>query len=95
MFKNQYIIVDDFYEHPDAVNALAKSMITEQSTGGNYGGVMTVEEFFTDSHKQIFSELSGLEIIPSTQLTGKFRFTRLWEVESRCTACTLGWPQET
>jgi len=79
LFKNQYIIVDDFYEYPDAINALAKSMSTEQSTGGNYGGVMTDEQFFNDSHKQIFNELSGLEIIPSTQLTGKFRFTTKYD----------------
>jgi hypothetical protein len=79
LFKNQYIIVDDFYEYPDAINALAKSMSTEESTGGNYGGVMTDEQFFNDSHKQIFNELSGIEVIPSTQLTGKFRFTTKYD----------------
>ena len=79
MFKSQYIIIDDFYDDPDAINALAKSMPTEEYTGGNYGGVMTEEAFFTDDHKNIFSQLSNTEVISSTVLSGKFRFTTKYD----------------
>lgn len=84
MFKTQYIIIDDFYDNPDAINAAVKKMPTEPVSGGNYAGVMTTQGLFTDMHSKIFKELSGgEEVVKSTELSGKFRFSTIHDKASQ------------
>jgi hypothetical protein len=74
-FMNHVIVIDDFYPEPDRVYDLAYSMRTEEKSGGNYSGVMTEESFFTPQHQEIFASITGQKLVPSTQLTGKIRFS--------------------
>jgi hypothetical protein len=69
------IIVDNFYTDPDSVRNYALSQTTEQSTNGNYAGIMTDNPFLTQEHIDMISGLVGHKVQPSTQFTGKFRFT--------------------
>lgn len=72
---SQYVIVDDFYPDPDSINALAQRLPREEKSAGNYSGSMTLESFFTEQHKSIFKDVTGMDLNPSTGLTGKFRFS--------------------
>jgi hypothetical protein len=75
MFTNQYIIVDDFYGNPDMINQIAKNMKTEEISSGNYAGIMTTDDLFTDDIRYIFSQMSGVELVGGTELNGRFRFS--------------------
>jgi hypothetical protein len=77
---NRYYIVDNFYDNPDAIIELFKDMNTEESSGGNYAGVMTELPLFTEDHRKFFSFLVGHEVESGTSLNGKFRFTQKDEV---------------
>ena len=50
---------------------------------GNYAGIMTHNAFLTQEHLDILSKLIGHKVVPSTQFTGKFRFTKTGEVGSQ------------
>lgn len=76
-------IVDNFYKDPDQIRELAKSWNKEESTNGNYAGIMTHNAFLTQEHLDILSKLIGNKVVPSTQFTGKFRFTKQGEVGSQ------------
>lgn len=71
------IIVDNFYTDPVAVRNFALSQQTEQATNGNYAGVMTDNPFLTKEHLDMLGNLVGHSVKPSTQFTGKFRFTTI------------------
>ena len=73
----RFIIIDDFYQDPDAVREYAISLKREETAGGNYSGVMSLEHFLTQEHMDAFAELFGHPVKPSTQLSGKFRFSKL------------------
>lgn len=76
MIKNQYIVVDDFYDDPEVITAFIAQSETEEASAGNYSGVMTKIALYTDTHAAIFKSLTGgIDLFPTTQLTGKFRFT--------------------
>ena len=75
-----YYIVDNFYKNPDGVRQLAISSEKEETTGGNYAGVMTHNAFLTQEHLDIIGYLVRAKVKPSTQFTGKFRFTKTGEV---------------
>ena len=77
MLKNQYIIVDNFYDDPETITTFITGSPTEESSGGNYSGVMTELSLYTDNHVEIFKSLTGMDLVPSTQLNGKFRFTTI------------------
>src|SRR5690606_34608806 len=75
---NRFIVVDDFYSDPDTLVKVAlESMREEDSPTGNYAGVMTVQSFLTEQHREIFKKLT-LEpsINSSTDANGRIRFTR-------------------
>lgn len=72
---HQYIIVDDFYPNPDEIHFIANALETEDSSSGNYSGCMTTIPFYQQEHQQIFYMLTGQVLNPSTQLSGKFRFS--------------------
>jgi len=75
---NRFIIVDDFYNDPDALVRVALSTMKEEdSPTGNYAGVMTTDAFLGQQHKDIFQKLT-LEpsIDSSTNANGRLRFTR-------------------
>lgn len=72
---NHYIIVDDFYPNPDEIHFIANTFQTEESSGGNYSGVMTNLPFFTKEHQKIFHHLTGQFLDSATSLSGKFRFS--------------------
>lgn len=76
-------IVDNFYKEPDQIRELAKSWNKEESTRGNYAGIMTDNAFLTQEHLDILSNLIGNKVVPSTPFTGKFRFTKKGEVGSQ------------
>lgn len=71
------IIVDNFYQNPDAIRNFALQVEKEKQSSGNYAGVMTEQSFLTQEHLDIFSTLAGHKVIPSTSFTGKFRFTKI------------------
>lgn len=73
---DRYFIVDNFYSDPYFVRNLALSREKEESSGGNYAGVMTLDRFFTPEHSEVFSYIVGHPVQPSTQFTGKFRFSK-------------------
>jgi hypothetical protein len=75
MFMHHAIVIDDFYPNPDAIHDLIYSMDTEQSSGGNYSGIMTHKSFFTQEHQQIFQHITGDKLVPGTGLSGKIRFS--------------------
>lgn len=72
---NRCIIVDDFYQNPYQIREFALGAEKEQESAGNYAGVMTEASFITQEHLQAFNTLVGQDVYPSTNLTGKFRFT--------------------
>jgi hypothetical protein len=73
--SNRLIIIDDFYTDPDAVRNFAISLPSEENSAGNYAGIMTNECFLTQEHLEALSFAVGHKVKPSTQFTGKFRFT--------------------
>jgi hypothetical protein len=75
MFMQHAIVIDDFYPEPDAVYDMIYSMSTELKSGGNYSGVMTEENFFTTQHQEILEYITGERLVPSTELSGKIRFS--------------------
>lgn len=75
---NRYIVVDDFYNDPDAlVRVATDTMREEDSPSGGYAGVMTTDSFLGEQHRDIFQKLT-LEpsINSSTNANGRLRFTR-------------------
>lgn len=77
---NAYYIVDNFYTDPDAIRNYALNESKEETSGGNYAGVMTHSIFLTQEHLDTFSHLVGHKVKASTGFTGKFRFTKHDEV---------------
>lgn len=75
MIKDQVIVIDNFYDNPDTLYDLIISSETEDSSGGNYSGVMSKESFFTDNHVKIFQKITGDVLKSSTVLNGRFRFS--------------------
>lgn len=75
MFMNQVMVIDDFYPEPDLIYDHIYSMKTEETSSGNYSGVMTEEPFFTDAHSEIFRYITGEYLVPATKLSGKIRFS--------------------
>ena len=73
---DRVIIVDNFYTNPDMVRNYALEKETEDKSQGNYGGIMTNEQFVTQEHINAFSQLVGHRVKQGTQLNGKFRFTK-------------------
>lgn len=71
-----YYIVDNFYTNPDEIRNFILNMQREKESGGNYAGVMTEESFLTKEHLNVISKLVGDSVKPSTQLCGKFRFSK-------------------
>lgn len=78
--SQKFIIVDDFYKDPDSVREIALAESKENSTQGNYAGVMTDARYFNEQHFEMFSHLCGFPIKFGTQFTGKFRFTKEGEL---------------
>ena len=84
MLKNQYIIVDDFYDDPETITAFVNDTPTEKTSSGNYSGIMTEISLYTDTHAEIFKTLTGgMDLVPSTELNGKFRFTTINDVSKQ------------
>lgn len=75
MFTNHVIVIDDFYPNPNEIYFIANNFQTEESRSGNYSGVMTLNEFYTQEHQKIFHHITNSILFPATQLNGKFRFT--------------------
>ena len=75
---NRFIIVDDFYNNPDAlVEAAYKTLKPEESPDGNYAGIMTKDAFLTEAHRDIFQKLTmEPSIDSSTNANGRLRFTK-------------------
>ena len=75
---NRYIVVDDFYNDPDALVRVALSSLREEdSPTGGYAGVMTTQAFLGQQHREIFKKLTMEETIDSsTNANGRLRFTR-------------------
>lgn len=73
-------IIDNFYVEPDAIRQFAINDDKEETSGGNYAGVMTSNSFLTQEHLDTFERIVGEKVWPSTQFTGKFRFTKEGEV---------------
>lgn len=74
---DRFLIIDNFYTDPDSVRNYAISLQREDSTGGNYSGIMSLDHFLTQEHLDSFAQLFGHQVKPSTQLTGKFRFSKI------------------
>ena len=78
MFKDQYIIIDDFYDDPDTINDLVKTLPTEEISAGNYAGVMSELSLYTDDHEKFFNSISReVQVQPcssQTSLKSKSRF---------------------
>lgn len=75
-----YYIVDNFYLDPNAIRQFALSTTKEETAGGNYAGIMSHESFLTQEHLDTIGKLVGHNVFPSTQFTGKFRFTKQDEI---------------
>lgn len=73
--KDRFLIVDNFYKTPDEIRNYALNLERESSSAGNYAGIMTDEPFLTEEHLEVISRLVGQYVTPSTEFTGKFRFT--------------------
>ena len=73
---DRFIVVDNFYQNPEMIRNFAISAEKEPESGGNYSGVMTNDAFITQEHLDALNLLVGQQTFPSTQLTGKFRFTK-------------------
>lgn len=73
---DRFLIVDNFYADPDSIRNYAISLQKEDESGGNYAGVMSLNHFLTQEHLDSFQQLFGHAVEPSTQLTGKFRFSK-------------------
>ena len=73
-------IVDNFYTDPDSIRQMAINSEKEESTQGNYAGVMTHNAFLTQEHLDILGHLLNHKVTQSTPFTGKFRFTKMNEV---------------
>ena len=80
---DRYIIVDNFYTQPDLVRNHAISLKREDSSNGNYAGIMSDEHFLTPEHMTSFEILFGHNVTPSTQLSGKFRFSKIGDPASQ------------
>ena len=81
-FERMYI-VDGFYKDPDSIRDYALHMQRNDTSLGNYAGVMTSDVFLTQEHVDIISQLVGHPVMPSTGFTGKFRFTRAGDVSKQ------------
>lgn len=79
MFE-RFIVVDNFYTNPELIRQYALNQSKEEKSHGHYAGVMTENSFITKEHYQIFKQLLGHEVRPSTPFNGKFRFTKEKEV---------------
>lgn len=75
MFMHHAIVIDDFYPDPDRIYDMIYSISTEDSTGGNYSGVMSDESFFTSDHQKIFQYITNEKVVPATSFNGKIRFS--------------------
>ena len=75
-----YFIIDNFYKDPDSIRKFAIEDDKEETTGGNYAGIMTDKSFLTQEHLDTIGMLVGHRVKASTQFTGKFRFTKEGEV---------------
>lgn len=77
MFKNKFIIVDDFYSDPDRVRAeVFKKGFNKESTG-NYAGVMSKEPIILKEHEIAFNNILNEQVVPSgSPFTGFFRATK-------------------
>jgi hypothetical protein len=73
---DRYFIVDNFYTEPDLLRNHAISLKREEKSNGNYSGVMSESHFLTPEHMTAFCQLFGHSVAPSTQLSGKFRFSK-------------------
>lgn len=71
-----YYIVDNFYTNPDMIRNHAINESKEDTTGGNYAGIMTNSNFLTQEHLDTFARLVGHRVKSSTGFSGKFRFTK-------------------
>lgn len=78
-----YYIIDNFYVDPDSIRNYAMSQPREEITHGNYAGIMTNNTFLTQEHLDTIGKLVGHKVFPSTQFTGKFRFTKDGEFGSQ------------
>lgn len=76
ILNQKFIIIDDFYKDPDAVRNIALGQSKENTTQGNYAGVMTDTSYFNEQHFEMFSNLCGFPVKGSTRFNGKFRFTK-------------------
>nr|QMP83626.1 MAG: hypothetical protein [Caudoviricetes sp.] len=76
---DRYIIIDNFYQNPEMIRNFAISGEKEPESGGNYSGVMTNDAFITQEHLDAIKIVVGQDVFPSTQLTGKFRFTKEYD----------------
>jgi len=76
--RDRFIIVDDFYNHPDKLVEVALSRFKEEdSPTGGYAGAMTTESYLSDEHRKIFQQFTGEPSInSSTNANGRIRFTR-------------------
>lgn len=75
---NRFIIVDDFYNHPDELVKVAMDAVKgEESPTGNYAGIMTTNAFIGEQHWQIFQQLTmEPKLHSSTNANGRIRFTK-------------------
>lgn len=69
-------IIDNFYTQPDMIREHAIKEEKEANSAGQYAGVMTDRSFITQEHFDIIGRLVGHPVESSTQLCGKFRFTK-------------------
>lgn len=77
MFKNKYIIIDDFYPDPDKVREHILSKGFDDKSYGNYPGVMSRERVIFPEFEKIFNDLTGDTLTPSpSPFTGQFRSTK-------------------
>jgi len=76
MFKQQFIIVDDFYPDPFEVRNMALSIPMSDQSKGNYAGTMSMHAWFTDEHRQILTTLTNEPVDSSGGLNGYFRYTQ-------------------
>lgn len=73
---DRFCIVDNFYTDPDFVRNLALSLPKEETSRGNYAGIMSFDSFLTNEHLEAIGALLNHPVAPSTQFSGNFRFTK-------------------
>ena len=74
---NRYLIVDDFYNDPDALVQVALDSIRkEELPRGTYAGVMTTQTFLGQQLRDLFKKITmEPSINSSTNANGRIRFT--------------------